>query len=291
MEEGYFPRGRSVLRQIHDERLVGLFFGQRALAVGALDQRNYVGTIASTNGRSTPFARLVRTANAFETVFFGSRTEADAVLARVARLHVPVRGALARDAGPWPAGTPYSASDDELMLWTVAVIADSAQCFYELFVRRLSIEERDLLWRDYVRFGALFGMDPSSVPSSYEEFRAWFEGRLASDAMHLTDGARYTGRAIALEIPLPRSRQGAKRIHDVVMLGSLPPRVRSLYELSFSRRDARAFDFTVAALRALRVVSPRALLRGGNERSFAVVAATERRRLRLGIPTPQVPAE
>ncbi len=44
------------------------------------------------------------------------------------------------------------------MLWTVAVIADSAETFYETLVRRLSADEKDALWRDYIRFGELFGM-------------------------------------------------------------------------------------------------------------------------------------
>jgi hypothetical protein len=43
-DEGYFPRGRSVLRQVHEEHLVGLFYGQRALCIGALAPLNYVGT-------------------------------------------------------------------------------------------------------------------------------------------------------------------------------------------------------------------------------------------------------
>ena len=44
------------------------------------------------------------------------------------------------------------------MLWTVAVIADSAQCFYELLVRRLTAAEREALWQDYISFAELFGM-------------------------------------------------------------------------------------------------------------------------------------
>src|SRR5215218_7385936 len=75
-DDGYFPRGSSVLRQVHEERLVGLFFGQRALAIGALHPVNYTGTSQSTGGRERPFRRLVRTANDFEAIFFGTRAEA-----------------------------------------------------------------------------------------------------------------------------------------------------------------------------------------------------------------------
>src|SRR5215469_4470877 len=68
IDDGYFPRGRSVLRQVQQERLVGLFYGQRALAIGALHPVNYTGTSQSTGGRERPFRRLVRTANDFEAI-------------------------------------------------------------------------------------------------------------------------------------------------------------------------------------------------------------------------------
>ncbi len=70
---------------------------------------------------------------------------------------------MARTPVPDPAGTRYSAFDPELMLWTMAVIADSAPYFYELFVRELSERERELLWQEYVRFAGLFGM-PARPP-------------------------------------------------------------------------------------------------------------------------------
>ncbi len=251
-DEGYFPRGRSLLRAVHEERVVGLFYGQRALAVGALDPRNFVGTIQSSAGRRAPFRRLQRTADAFETVFFGTRAEADSMLARVDRMHERVNGELQHDSGPYPAGTHFAAFDPELMLWTVAVTFDSAQVFYELFVRELSAAEREQLWQEYRRFGVLFGMPASAAPASYPEFRAWFDGALASDRMHLTPEARYTGRAIAFEIPMGRGRALAKRVHDAIMRGALPPRVRELYGLRWSPADERRFRASVAFVRGGR---------------------------------------
>ncbi len=288
--DGYFPRGRSLLRTLQEERLVGLFYGQRALAIGALHPVNYTGTSQATSGRAKPFRRLARTAGDFEAIFLGTRAQADKVLAKVHTLHERVRGELHEDAGPYPAGTRYAAFDPELMLWTVAVIADSTQWFYELFVRALSAGEREALWQDFVRFGELFGLPREAMPATYDAFRAWWDERLASDGMHLTDEARYMGRAVAFEIPLPALNQPAKRVHDLIMLGSMPPRVRELYGLSWSRAQARAFPLAVGALRGLRRVAPRAVTHGSNVRSFALVRDTEQRRLDAGRPTPQLPA-
>jgi uncharacterized protein (DUF2236 family) len=288
MADGYFPRGRSVLRMVQEERLVGLFFGQRALCIGACAPLNYVGTSEHTRAKPTPFKRLAHTGRAFEAVFFGSREEADRVLAYVERMHARVQGVLPQPAGPFPAGTPYSAFDPDEMLWTFAVMMDSAEVFYELFVRRLSEGEREALWQDYLRFGELFGTPREACPPTYAEFRHWWAERLAADELFLTDEARYMGYASAFEIPLPRSRQLGKRVHDAVMLGSLPEPVRELYGLSYGPRERREFELGVALLRSLRRLSPGPLARGSCQRAYDLVALTEERRIRRGQPTPQV---
>src|ERR1700757_5230707 len=107
LADGYFPRG-STLRMVHEEKLVGLFYGQRALCIGALAPLNYVGTSEHSSGKLMPFKRLGRTAKAFEAIYFGSRPEPDRVLASVHKLHERVKGELPEDAGVTPAGTPYS---------------------------------------------------------------------------------------------------------------------------------------------------------------------------------------
>src|SRR3954468_5728645 len=163
-EDHYFPPGRSIARMVHGERSVGLLYGQRALLIGALEPLTYTGTMLSTRAANKPFKRLARTAKIQETVFLGTRAEADEVRAGVHALHETIKGELPEAAGVHPAGTPYSAFDPELMLWTLAVIADSAQFFYELFVRRLSDDERERLWQDYIRFGELFGMPRDGAP-------------------------------------------------------------------------------------------------------------------------------
>ena len=287
-DEGYFPRGRSVLRRVHSERAVGLFFGQRALMIGALNPLAFTGTIEHTRGRMKPFARLAHTGKAFETIFFGTRVEADRTLEWIAGLHERVVGELPEDAGPTPAGTPYSAYDPELMLWTMAVIADSAPLFYELLVEELSDPEREQLWQDYVLFAELFGMPRDAAPATWREFRAWWEETLASERMHLTDTARYVGYATAFEIPLPGIYAPAKRVHDLIMLGSLPPRVRELYGLGWSRPQELAFRVAVAAMRRSRPLVPGAVRQGSNADAYDLVARTERRRLERGEPTPQV---
>jgi uncharacterized protein (DUF2236 family) len=288
-DDGYFPRGRSLLRMVHEEKAVGLMYGQRALCVGAVKPLNYVGTSEHTHNKRTPFKRITHTGGMFEAVFFGSRARADHVLAAVDTMHERVNGELPSDAGPhYPAGTPYSAFDPELMLWTIAVMADSAVWFYERLVRPLTDDRREALWQDYLRFAELFKMPREGAPGNYREFRDWYDAQLAGPDLHLTEEARYMGYALAFEIPMPASRQVGKRIHDLVMLGSLPERVRELYGLHYSSAQARACAAVLASGRLARMLAPRSLTHGSCIPEFEMVAATERRRIERGQPTPQL---
>jgi uncharacterized protein (DUF2236 family) len=289
VDDGYFPRGRSLLRRVHEQKAVGLMYGQRALCVGAVKPLNYVGTSEHTHNKLTPFRRLTHTGAMFEAVFFGSRAEADKVLEAVRGMHRRVEGELPQDAGPhYPAGTPYSALDPQLMLWTVAVIADSAEWFYEHLVRPLSEGEREALWQDYIHFAELFQTPRAALPDSYRAFRTWYEDQLAGPDLFLTDEARYMGHATAFQIPMAASRQAAKRVHDLVMLGSLPPRVRELYGLSYTPAHAAACNAVMTAARLARPFTPAPLRRGSCIPEFREVAAVERLRIERGQATPQI---
>ena len=290
VDRGYFPSGESVLRRVQGERAVGLLYGQRALIMGALDARNYVGTAEHSRYRDLPFKRLAATAKMFETVFFGTRAEADKVLSVVHRMHAAVEGELQEDAGPrHPAGTSYSAHDPELMLWTIAVAADSGAYFYDRLVRTMSGEEKNRYWADWVRFGELFGMPAAVAPVGWSAFRSYMEGRLASDEMHLTEEARLTGHGVAFRIPFGAPGVLARDVHNLVILGSLPPVVREHYGLPWSRRRQLAFDATCRTLKLGRPLSPGSVARGSCAVRYDGVAKLESKLAKQGRPPIALP--
>jgi uncharacterized protein (DUF2236 family) len=282
----YFPPGRSMARRVHGERSVGLLYGQRALLIGALEPLTYTGTMLSTRAGDRPFQRLARTAKIQETVFLGTRAEADEALATVRRMHERVKGTLLEAAGSHPAGTPYSALDPELMLWTLAVIADSGRAMYETLVRPLSEREREALWQDYVRFGELFDLPRDAMPGSYREFQAWWRGRLASPDLHATEHALEMAPLVAFRQPVPAAARGNLAVQNHIVKGTLPPRVRRIFGIGWSQAHESSFRAIAAAHRRARRVFPRPLRRGRNDVFFEAVTEAERRR--GGTATPQL---
>jgi uncharacterized protein (DUF2236 family) len=273
-------------RRVHGDRAVGLLYGQRALLIGALEPLTYTGTMLSTTAGDRPFERLVRTAKIQETVLLGTRGEADEALAKVHRLHTRVKGALPIAAGTHPAGSTYSAVDPKLMLWTLAVIADSGRAMYEAMVRPLREGEREALWQDYVRFGELFELPRTEVPATYPEFHAWWEDRLASPDLHATQHALEMAPLVAFEHPVPALARGNIAVQNLIVKGTLPPRVREIFAIRWSGAHERAFRSIAAGHRRARHLFPRQMRRGRNDAFFDVVLEGERRRGGTITPTP-----
>ena len=290
---GYFSAD-SIAVEVMSNRAVGLSYGQRALVIGAVHPQLAVGTIESSVHQETPYNRLMLTARLFEAVFLGTRAEADRALEFTRRMHATVAGMLPDDAGPhYPAGTRYSASDPHLMYMTMAFTFDSAHHMQNLLVRRLSPAESERMWQDFVRWGELFGMPRSAAPTSYSEFRAGFDAYLASDQPYLTDDSRVVGSYLAgakrgeYDVPVPL--RPLFRTIDLVVKGSLPVRVRTMYGFRWTPAHQAAFRAAVHATRALYLQPPRfvprplvPVLRGSNQGPFKIVAHTERRQLKRG---------
>ena len=108
-------------------------------------------------------------------------------------------------------------------------------------MRPLTPDEREALWQDYRRWGELFRLPRSETPETYAEFRSWFDGRLASDEVHLTEEAREIGRIVALEIPGAPVDRPALQAFNLIVIGSLPARVRKMYGLRWTPAHAAAY--------------------------------------------------
>jgi uncharacterized protein (DUF2236 family) len=259
-DRGYFPRGDSVLRRVHEERVVGLLYGQRALLLQAMHPVAFAGLVGETAGLDAPFRRLVRTAATMERVYFGTRAEADRVTARVRRMHARV-----------PA-----AGVEEHLLWILACLADSALKLHERFVGRLSEEERERFWEDYLTLGELFGLPRDAAPRDHSDFRAYWHERLASDDLAVGEEARELALRVCFRLPLPATRRPALAVVNHAIVGTLPARARELYGLGWGPVDEARLVALTAGLRASAAALPRFLWTGSCAGDYALVARRER---------------
>ncbi|WP_067544043.1 oxygenase MpaB family protein [Nocardia crassostreae] len=256
---GYFSDD-SMIRRVMRKRAVGLTYGQRALVIGAVHPLLYVGTAENTNHRTTPYTRLALTGRLFEAVSLGTKAEADRAIAFTQKRHAPVNGALPEDAGAHhPAGTRYSARDPHLMFMTMAFTFDSAEVMHDLLVRKLTPGERESLYHDYVRWAELFGMPREAAPSTYAKFRRDYDAYLASDEVFLTDEAKLVGSYLMgqrVANPLPMPFQQAFGGFALLVQGSLPARIRAMYDLRWGIREEVAHRGLAQAIRTAHIAPP-----------------------------------
>lgn len=265
-DRGYFPRGESVLRRVHEERVVGVLYGQRALLLQAMHPVAFEGLMQDTRGLDAPFRRLVRTAKTMESIFFGSRAQADRTSAAVRRMH----------------GRVPAAGEQQHLLWILACLADSALAVHQRFVGRLRADEAETYWREYLALGELFDLRPASAPPDFAAFRAYMRERLAGSELRVTPRAREIATTVAFDLPVPAHRRPALAVINHAIVGTLPARARAEYGLAWGPLDEVRLRALTAALRTSAALVPRALWTGSSAADYDVVARGEERRLARG---------
>src|SRR5215210_4986005 len=242
-----------MVRRVHREFVVGLA-GPRTLLLQATHPVAFVGFFAHTGALDEPYERLARTAEVMDTIIFGPRERADRLTRRVRAMHGRVRGEMSEPAGRFPAGTPYSADDPELLLWILAAIVDSSLLVYDKYVRGLSREERDAYWQDYRVIGRLFGLEDDEMPATIEDFDDYMAGMLASGDLHITPRARELAIQIVMRPPVPLKVRPLLELANQITVGLLPGEIRRGYGLSWD--PARSVALHGGAEYVKRVLVP-----------------------------------
>ena len=194
------------------------------------------GVAEHSQFRKHRFARLYRTSMAAAAVTFGSREFAHRVVRSINQKHQLVHGILKTQSGVFPPGTPYDANDEELKLWVMSTVTDSALLVYDLFVGDLSDDERDAYYQDSLVVARMFGVPDSITPPTYAEMQVYMRQMIQSDVITVSETAREIARAL-----FSRSIEGL-----------LPERMRREFGFRWSDRRDRILNRTAAASRKLR---------------------------------------
>ncbi len=117
------------------------------------------------------------------------------------RIHDQVNGRLDRAVGRFPAGTPYSARDPELLCWVHATLIESMVVSYELFVDPLTSEEKNRYALDATWLACELGVEPHLLPRDYPAVEAHVRARYESGDIVVGDARPGSGRRTALAAP------------------------------------------------------------------------------------------
>src|SRR5918912_222892 len=232
MSRSSFFTNESMIRRVQRESVIALS-GPRTLLMQAAHPVAFTGFFAHTGALDDPYARLQRTVRVLGLIGWGDKREAQKATARVRDIHSRIHGVLPEAAGRFPAGTPYSATDPELLLWILACMADSALVVYQRYVRSLSRDERDAFWQDYKVIGREFGLRTRDMPARIEDFERYVRGMIEGDDLFVTPQARALALSIVMRPPVPLHARPMLRVANFVTVGLLPARLRQMYGFSW----------------------------------------------------------
>jgi uncharacterized protein (DUF2236 family) len=200
--------------------------------------------------RRDGWRRLRRTVDAMLALTFGTPEEAERAAAGINAIHRRVHGHLPEGHGAFPAGTPYTATDPELLRWVHATFVDSVLRAHELYIRPLTTAEHDRYCLEATRVEPLLGIPIGYLPRSRPELEAYIGWMLGSGAIAVTDTARAIAREV-LHPPLVPVLRPLAALVRVPVAGLLPPAVRQAYGLRWDARRARAVRLAAAVVRAV----------------------------------------
>jgi len=250
--------GRSpVAEKINREAIVVLGWGRAILMQIAhpLVARAVADHSPFGRGASDYARRAYGTIGAMLRLTFGTDAEAAATAARINAIHARVTGVLQRQAGRFPPGTPYAASDPALLLWVHATLADSLPLAYERFVGPLSPAEKDAYCVEAAEGSALLHLPKRMAPPDVTALDSYTKRMIEDGTIAVTPEARTLADAL-LRPPL-RPASPLFGIARLATLGLLPPPIRDAYGYPWSDRDERKFNRLCGVIRRVRGVAPR----------------------------------
>jgi uncharacterized protein (DUF2236 family) len=245
--DGYFAP-ESVIRRLGNTPLVPFLGGGPAVLLQVAHPLVAAGVIAHSEVGSDLWRRLVQTLRALYLIAFGTKEEAERAAEVVQAVHTRVRGCTRTQLGRFPPGTPYSASDPELMLWVHATLVQASLAVYERFVHPLSHEDQERYYQEMALVARLFGTPASVIPRSLADFREYFAAEINGETIAVTAPAKEVA-AVILEARLPTPLRVFVPAHRLSTAALLPPRLRSQYGLRWSTFHEPALQLAAHCMR------------------------------------------
>jgi uncharacterized protein (DUF2236 family) len=243
--------------RIGRERVL-LLGGPAALLLQLAHPLVAAGVARHSDFRKDPFERLRATLDATLRISFGDRDQVEEAAARVEATHRRVQGTLATAVGPFPAGTPYAASDPELAMWVFATLVSVAIQMHQGFVGHLPRSRRIRYYEEAKGFAGLFSVTADVLPATYEDFREYVGAVEESGVLVVGEQARGLAQNV-LTPPLPTVFRLTGPAARAITASLLPQRLRENFGLRWGRSE-RALEWTVrTGVRATIAAWPRSV--------------------------------
>jgi uncharacterized protein (DUF2236 family) len=262
-DTGLFGPGSLTWRVNREGAL--LLGGGRALLLQVAHPLVAAGVAQHSNYREDPFGRLYRTLDTVTTIVFGSTSEAKAAAARLHRVHTRVKGTADE-------GTPYVATDPELLMWVHATLVDTSLLVYENYVGPLSLDDKHRYYDEQKLLGEQYGVPYDRQPAAYTDFRDYFDEVVNNGTLQVTPSLQDVAAAtMRPKLPLPFVGRPVVEYFNLVTTALMPAWLRRELGMAWGPGRERVHAAQRNVIRQLISVLPSLL------RDFPPARTAERR--------------
>jgi uncharacterized protein (DUF2236 family) len=255
-DPGLFGPGSEVWRMGRERVL--LLGGPAALLLQLAHPLVAAGVTQHSDFRADPFDRLRATLDATLRISFGDSQQVEEAAARVAARHRRVQGTLSSATGPFPAGSPYLATDPHLAMWVFATLVTVAIDVHDRFVGALSQARRGRYYQEAKRFARLFSVTDDVLPATYRDFREYVRETGEGSVLTVGEEARSLGRDV-LQPPLPAAFRLTRPAAAAVTASLLPARLREDFGLGWGPSERVLASVVRTGVRATIGAWPRSV--------------------------------
>ena len=210
--------------------------------------------------------------------------DADTWGKRVRDFHKDIKGTM-------PDGSRYHALNPELFYWAHATFVDQLIYTTDMFVHRLSEDEKAQIFEESKLWFATYGVSDRGQPETYEQFVAYWNRMLKrfESTGPVVYGAGYIRKGIPGPRRVPRwlwriLAAPANAYARTMIAGTLPDEAKAACKLTWTERDEKRYQRIARFLRALDPFIPRLPRRLRCAPWAASAFKREKRALRKGGP-------
>jgi uncharacterized protein (DUF2236 family) len=197
--------------------------------------------------------RFHRTFDLTFTMIFGTLDQAVGAALRLHRRHAAIEGVLPSAIGTFAKGSAYRANEVAALRWVHSTLTETTIVVHDLILPPLTADERNRLYAESRKYGALFGIPENLMPERWADFVAYNEAMLSSNTLTVGD----TAREIAAEIFAPQEA-GWKvpRWYLDLTAHLLPKTLRSAFALDYGEVEREGAERVIAWLRRFYPMLP-----------------------------------
>ena len=247
-DPGYFGP-ESMMWKVNKEITV-LFGGARALLMHAAHPLIAAGARQTSFYQRDPWKRLIRTLSLQNSLTFGTKKEADESANRINKLHEVIKG---KDE---VSGGIYDALDHEQLLWVHACLQISSIYFYELTVKKLTLEEKDKYHLENMKAAEMCLVDTNIMPKTHNGLKEWVTKKSRqSDYLMKTDVAEDVKDIIGGG-PVPGHIKPIWPFIAFTAFNTLPKEFKEIYGIKDSKFKNLILSFNLKLLKYTRPFLP-----------------------------------